>query len=123
MPQSFRRGIATGELAQVTGDLGDAVSTKSPMKMLYRKLPKTASLPVTRHAFVLTGFLCLNERVRTPNVEKRRLNYAVRFLVDYGFSWHRNLTLNLSRRCEAICLKHRVRQLPHTASFDLLHKR
>jgi hypothetical protein len=64
--------------------LGDAVSTKSPMKMLYRKLPKTASLPVTRHAFVLTGFLCLNERVRTPNVEKRRLNYAVRFPLITG---------------------------------------
>jgi hypothetical protein len=29
--------------------LGDGVSTKSLMKMVYRKLPKTASLPVTCH--------------------------------------------------------------------------
>jgi hypothetical protein len=30
MPQFYRREIATGDLAQVTGALGDAVSTKSP---------------------------------------------------------------------------------------------
>ena len=30
--------------------LGDADFRKSPMKMIYRKLPKTASLPVTCYA-------------------------------------------------------------------------
>jgi hypothetical protein len=29
--------------------IGDADLAKFPMKMIYRKLPKTASLPVTRH--------------------------------------------------------------------------
>jgi hypothetical protein len=42
------------------GVLGDANFRKSPMKMIYRKFPKTASLPVTCHLFLLTGFLCLN---------------------------------------------------------------
>jgi len=32
--------------------LGDADFRKSLMKMVYRKLPKTASLPVTCHRFV-----------------------------------------------------------------------
>ena len=42
--------MATGELAQGDGvTLGDADSTKSLMKMIYRKLPKTASLSVTCH--------------------------------------------------------------------------
>ena len=41
--------------------LSDAVSTKFPMMMIYRKFPKTASLPVTR--FVLTGFLCVDGMV------------------------------------------------------------
>ena len=34
--------------AQVTGDIGDADFTKFPYKkLIYRKLPKAASLPVT----------------------------------------------------------------------------
>jgi len=43
--------------------LGDAVAAKSPMKMIYRKLSKTASLPVTCHRFVPTGFLCVDGMV------------------------------------------------------------
>jgi hypothetical protein len=44
--------------------LGDAVTTKSPYEMIYRKVTKTASLPVTCHpGFVRTGFLCLNGMV------------------------------------------------------------
>jgi hypothetical protein len=35
--------------------LGDADIRKSPMKMIYRKLPKTASLPVTCHWPSLVG--------------------------------------------------------------------
>jgi len=42
MPQFYGREIATGESAQVTVTLGDAVSTKSPMKMIYRKFPKNS---------------------------------------------------------------------------------
>ena len=34
---------------KVTVTLGDADFRKSPMKMIYRKLPKPASLPVTCH--------------------------------------------------------------------------
>src|SRR4030095_95709 len=49
--------MATGELAQVTGH-GDF--RKSPMKMIYRKFPKTPSLPVTCHGFGGVALLCLN---------------------------------------------------------------
>jgi hypothetical protein len=50
MPRFYRRVMATGELAQVTGDTRDGDFRKSLMKMIYIKLPKTASLPapVTR---------------------------------------------------------------------------
>ena len=49
MPHFYRRGMATGELVHVTVTLGDADFRKSPMKMIYRKLPKTASPSVTCH--------------------------------------------------------------------------
>ena len=35
--------------------LGDADFRKSPMKMIYRKFPKTASLPVTCHPLCTYG--------------------------------------------------------------------
>jgi hypothetical protein len=35
--------------------LGDGVFRKSPMKMIYRKLPKTASLSVTCHSLSTYG--------------------------------------------------------------------
>jgi hypothetical protein len=41
--------IALLFVGKVTGDTGDADFRKSPMKMIYGKLPKTASLPVTCH--------------------------------------------------------------------------
>jgi hypothetical protein len=44
MPQFYRREIATGELAQVTVTLGDAVSRTSPYEEFIGKLPKTVSL-------------------------------------------------------------------------------
>ena len=50
MPQLNGWEMATGELAQGDGwDTRDADFRKSLMKMIYRKLPKTASLPVTCH--------------------------------------------------------------------------
>jgi hypothetical protein len=40
--------------------LGDADFRKSLMKMIYRKLPKTASLPVTCHPRTKTVQFCLH---------------------------------------------------------------
>jgi hypothetical protein len=45
MPQLYGGQIATGELAQLTVKLGDPVSTRSPMKIVCWKLPKTGSRP------------------------------------------------------------------------------
>jgi hypothetical protein len=45
--------------------LGDADFRKSLMKMIYRKLPKTASLPVTCHPLGTYLILCLDGKVRT----------------------------------------------------------
>ena len=63
------------------------------MKMIYRKFPKTASLPVTCHT-LLTGSL-LSEW--DGEEDTLRPNCAARFLVDYWFSWHCNLTSCSSR--------------------------
>jgi hypothetical protein len=51
--------------------LGDADFRKSLMKMIYRKFPKTASLPVTCHPFRTYG-ISLSEW----DGEKLRLVYA-----------------------------------------------
>jgi hypothetical protein len=44
--------------------LGDGVFRKSPMKMIYRKFPKTASLSVTCDRLRTEGTYCLNGMVR-----------------------------------------------------------
>ena len=41
--------------------LGDAIFIKSPMKMIYRKLSKTASLPVTCHPLLAYGIRKANK--------------------------------------------------------------
>jgi hypothetical protein len=51
--------------------LGDGIFRKSLMKMTYRKFPKTASLPVTRHPqplpFVCDNTKALSERFTETN--------------------------------------------------------
>ena len=50
--------MVTGALAPDDGwDIRDADFRKSLMKMIYRKLSKTASLPVTCHRFGTYRFL------------------------------------------------------------------
>jgi hypothetical protein len=60
-------------LTEALGDgvtLGDADFRKSPMKMIYRKFPKTASLPVTCHRQMV-----VEDRrwvgIAMPNLQKR----------------------------------------------------
>jgi hypothetical protein len=85
--------------------LGDAVSIKSPMKMIYRKFPKTASLPVTCHLLRTYG-ISLSEW----DGEEDQIVLRDSSLIT-GLVGHRNLNPPGSRH------------LPHTATFDLLHER
>jgi hypothetical protein len=60
--------------------LGDAVFAKSPMKMVYRKFPKTASLPVICHPLRTYGISLSEWEVRAANAG---LCFAA-FPRDYG---------------------------------------
>ena len=51
--------------------LRDALSRKSPMKMIYRKFPKTAPLPVTWFVLCLNGTVKIPQKLRGDLTDRK----------------------------------------------------